>query len=68
MLYVTTRGGDAFTAFRALSESRGPEGGFFVPLRLPCFDTEQIGSMGRHGNESNDYTGRGKGNSLSSTV
>lgn len=45
MLYVTTRSGDAFTAFRALSESRGPEGGFFVPLRLPCFDTEQIGQL-----------------------
>lgn len=43
MLYVTTRTQqDAFTAFRALSENRGPEGGFFVPIQLPHFDKHQI--------------------------
>ncbi len=36
MLYVTTRVcDDAFTANRALSENRGPNGGFYLPMRLP---------------------------------
>ena len=43
MLYVTTRvGHDAYTAFRALSENRCPEGGFFVPIQFPSFDQKQI--------------------------
>ena len=46
MLYVTTRAAaDAFTAFRALTENRGPEGGFFVPMRLPVFDEDQIAQL-----------------------
>ena len=46
MLYVTTRvRGDAFTAIHALTENRGPEGGFFVPLRLPYFDAQQIAEL-----------------------
>ena len=46
MLYVTTRvSQDAFTANRALSENRCPEGGFFVPMRLPCFGKEQIAQL-----------------------
>lgn len=46
MLYVTTRvKNDAFTAFRALSENRGPEGGFFVPIQLPQFDKRQIAEL-----------------------
>ena len=46
MLYVTTRvGQDAFTANRALSENRCPEGGFFVPMRLPYFDEVQIAQL-----------------------
>lgn len=48
MLYVTTRvSQDAYTAFRALSENRGPEGGFFVPMQLPCFDDEEIAQLAR---------------------
>lgn len=36
MLYVTTRGTqDAFTAHRAIRRDRGPDGGFFVPMRMP---------------------------------
>lgn len=47
MLYVTTRvKQDAFTANRALSESRGPEGGFYLPMRLPCLDDQQIRALG----------------------
>ena len=43
MLYVTTRvDQDAFTAFRALTENRGPEGGFFVPMQFPYFDEHEI--------------------------
>ena len=46
MLYVTTRvRGDAFTAIHALTENRGPEGGFFVPMRLPHFDAQQIAEL-----------------------
>lgn len=46
MLYVTTRDPrDAYTANRALSENRCPEGGFFAPLRLPHFDAGQIAHL-----------------------
>lgn len=46
MLYVTTRvSQDAYTAGRALSENRCPEGGFFVPMRMPCFDDGQIAAL-----------------------
>lgn len=46
MLYVTTRvSQDAYTAGRALSENRCPEGGFFVPMRLPHFDEAQIAQL-----------------------
>ena len=46
MLYVTTRvTQDAFTAFRAMSENRGPEGGFYVPMRLPQFDQQAIAAL-----------------------
>ena len=41
MLYVTTRNNrDAYTARRALTENRGPDGGFFVPFREPVFTPE----------------------------
>lgn len=47
MLYVTTRiKQDAFTANRALAENRGPEGGFFLPMRMPKFDASQIMELG----------------------
>ena len=46
MLYVTTRvNQDAYTAGRALSENRGPEGGFFVPMRMPHFEAYQIAEL-----------------------
>lgn len=38
MLYITTRDNrDAFTAYRTLSESRGPDGGLYLPMRTPDF-------------------------------
>lgn len=43
MLYVTTRSKlDAYTAFRTLEQNRGPDGGLFVPFRLPHLDAAQI--------------------------
>lgn len=46
MLYVTTRiNHDAFTAFRSLSDNRGPEGGFFVPVRMPYLDVKQVSCL-----------------------
>ena len=43
MLYVTTRSGkETYTSARALAEDRSPDGGFFVPMRLPQFDKSQI--------------------------
>lgn len=43
MLYVSTRNyHDSYTAYRALREEHTPEGGFYVPLRLPVFTDEEI--------------------------
>ena len=47
MLYVTTRiSDDAFTAHRALTEDRGPEGGLYVPMRDPLYTRQQILALG----------------------
>ena len=46
MLYLTTRTlHDTYTAARAMSEDRGPDGGFFVPLKLPQLDRQQIRAL-----------------------
>ncbi len=43
MLYVTTRNDQTvFTAQRALTENRGPDGGMYVPFRDPEFTAEDI--------------------------
>ena len=48
MLYLTTRTkNDTYTAARALSEDRSPDGGFYVPLRLPQFDKREIKELGK---------------------
>ena len=40
MLYVTTRDSrDAFTAYRTLNEERGPDGGLYLPMRMPDFSS-----------------------------
>ena len=42
MLYITTRSRrDAYTAQRALRESRGPDGGMYLPFRGPSYSTEE---------------------------
>ena len=47
MLYVTTRiSADAFTAHRALTENRGPEGGLYLPMRMPGLTPDEIRGMG----------------------
>ena len=46
MLYVTTRDkSDAFTAYRVLRESRGTDGGFYLPFRMPSFSQEELSSL-----------------------
>lgn len=46
MLYVSTRNKtDSFTAYKALHEDRAPDGGMYVPFRLPCYDQQQIAQL-----------------------
>ena len=43
MLYVSTRNNtDLYTAYRALHESRAPDGGFFVPNRLQPLSAAEL--------------------------
>lgn len=47
MLYLTTRTrNDSYTAARTLAENRAPDGGFFVPMKLPRFDRQQLRQLG----------------------
>lgn len=46
MLYITTRcDTDTFTAHRALTETYAPDGGIYVPFRLPLFTSDEISAM-----------------------
>lgn len=46
MLYVSTRNrNETYTAARALSEDRCPDGGLYVPLHLPHFDKIEISGL-----------------------
>ncbi len=50
MLYITTRSTrDAFTANRSLHENRGPDGGLYVPFRMPLLDQMQLDSISDQG-------------------
>ena len=43
MLYVTTRDNrEVYTTNRALCESRAPDGGLYVPFRMPVYTQEEI--------------------------
>lgn len=43
MLYATTRSKVAtYTAQRALKEERAPDGGFYVPTRIPVYDRDAL--------------------------
>lgn len=47
MLYVTTRNSrDVFTANRAVQETRGEDGGLYVPFHLPVYSPEEIAAFG----------------------
>jgi len=47
VLYVTTRNdSDAFTAQRVLRDRRGPDGGLFVPFRLPRLSEGEVLALG----------------------
>lgn len=49
MLYVTTRDDlTTYTAYHALHEDRGPDGGFFMPFRCPILDRTQLAELMRH--------------------
>ena len=42
MLYVSTRNKmDSYTAYRTLHEEYAPDGGQFVPFRIPSFTNEE---------------------------
>ena len=48
MLYVSTRSTqDAFTAYRTMHQDRTPDGGFFVPMRMPTPEQLDLQSLGR---------------------
>lgn len=43
MLYVTTRNKyDTYTVYRANQSDRGPDGGLYLPFRLPSLDREEL--------------------------
>lgn len=47
MLYITTRSkNDAYTAARTMNLDRGPDGGLFIPFRLPEFSKDEIIALG----------------------
>ena len=47
MLYLSTRNNtDAYTAFKALTQSECPDGGRYIPFRLPELTDTEIGSLG----------------------
>jgi len=46
MLYVTTRDkNDAHTAPRTLAADRGPDGGLYLPFRMPKFHREKLAAL-----------------------
>ena len=48
MLYLTTRtANDSYTSARALSDDRAPDGGFYIPMKLPAYDSAQIRKLGQ---------------------
>lgn len=48
MLYVTTRNHrDSFTAQRALTEQRGPDGGLYIPFRVNPFPSEEVEALAK---------------------
>jgi len=49
MLYLSTRNAtDCYTAYRALNEPKSPDGGIFVPFRLPVFTKDDLREIQSH--------------------
>lgn len=47
MLYVTTRNtSDAYTAHRALNNNFAPDGGLYVPFRIPSYTPDELAAFG----------------------
>ena len=54
MLYVTTQDSkDAHTAYRTLGANSGPDGGLFVPFKMPKLEPEQIENLKEKSFEQN---------------
>lgn len=54
MLYLTTRNrNDSYTVNHALSESRSPDGGFYVPKGLPKLEKAQVEALAKNGFSQN---------------
>ena len=46
MLYITTRDDrDAYTAYRALHENAAPDGGAYIPFRMPFFTPNEVAAL-----------------------
>ena len=46
MLYLTTRSKfDTYTGYRALREDRAPNGGLYLPFRMPSLTEQEIGEL-----------------------
>ena len=46
MLYITTRNkDDAYTAYKALTSDTAPDGGRYVPFRMPIYSGEEIAAL-----------------------
>lgn len=46
MLYLTTRDKfDTHTAYRAMREDRAPNGGFYLPFRMPAYTQDDLSQM-----------------------
>ena len=46
MLYLTTRDDrDAYTAYKTLTDDVAPDGGMYIPFRLPVFDRKQLDEL-----------------------
>ena len=50
MLYLTTRNGvDCHTAYHALTENAGPDGGLYIPFHLPVLSKKEIRELAESG-------------------
>ena len=48
MLYLSTKSNfDTYTAYRTIHADTAPDGGLFLPFRLPKLDADELGAFGR---------------------